>query len=322
MSQADRPGRKMGCRGPAAIVCQVGSNPVSFARFCLLLSSNSSGRSTKEWLRRSRLHSICRETHNCLMYIWIYIQRTAIPFLLSPTILMSDDIQPSTHANRPSALSPEYMSLIWTTIRNCHHYPRQASLDNYGWEAIARLRRNQLFCISLSAACGDEQYLSFSSDMPSWLLDKVYPSWDGELDEALRHRICHTTPEIRLGTLVWMVIMDFGEGLCRQSFESSDWRKWDVQGRAITVWADTLCQVLRSKTRPSDAIATDDNALSAFQSAMEQDGHRHHYRKAPDVGAWLTMRAVLSTDDLVNVHWNDEDDCPTCDTPNKKCRRT
>jgi hypothetical protein len=95
----------------------------------------------------------------------------------------------------------------------------------------------------------------------------------------------------------------------------SDWDKWDIQGRAITLWADTFSEVMRSKKRPSDAIVTEPNALLAFQSAMERAGHQHDYKINPDVGAWVTMLAAfpeLKREDLADVHFNDEDGCSLC----------
>jgi hypothetical protein len=94
--------------------------------------------------------------------------------------------------------------------------------------------------------------------------------------------------------------------------ETSAWDLWDVQGRAITAWADIFRRI--TKKRPSEAIFADIDALAAFQSAMDAAGHQHDYQATH---AWVTMRAALFPNlkgsKLACWHFNDEDGCPLCD---------
>ncbi|KAJ7137974.1 hypothetical protein C8R44DRAFT_766601 [Mycena epipterygia] len=156
---------------------------------------------------------------------------------------------------------------------------------------------------------GDEDYLSLDRD------SQMLPLKHGQMlptpSSALLQRASQTTPELRIATIIWLVMLS---SVVRSVQKSSDWGVWDVQGRAITIWADTFCEVLRSKKRPSDAIVTDDVALADFQRVMEQDGHQHDYQLMPDIGAWVTMRAALFHELKGCYHFNDEDGCSLCGT--------
>jgi hypothetical protein len=139
-------------------------------------------------------------------------------------------------------------------------------------------------------------------------------------DYALLRRALQTTPALRIAMIIWLVITSPDPDVDDSDVDDwahshSDWEKWDIQGRAITLWADTFSKVMRSKKRPSDAIVTEPNALLAFQSAMERAGHQHDYQINPDVGAWVMMLAAfpeLKREDLADVHFNDEDGCSLC----------
>jgi hypothetical protein len=142
-------------------------------------------------------------------------------------------------------------------------------------------------------------------------------------DYALLQRALQTTPAMRIAMIIWLVITSPDPDVDDSDVDDvddwerrhSDWDKWDIQGRAITLWADTFSEVMRSKKRPSDAIVTEPNALLAFQSAMERAGHQHDYQINPDVGAWVMMLAAfpeLKREDLADVHFNDEDGCSLC----------
>ncbi|KAJ7135598.1 hypothetical protein C8R44DRAFT_848529 [Mycena epipterygia] len=110
-------------------------------------------------------------------------------------------------------------------------------------------------------------------------------------DEALPQRAAWTTSAMRIGMIIWLVITSSTIQDYRE-YESA-WDKWDVQGRAITTWADTYSEIIHSKKRPSEVIPTDDDAVAAFKSAMDIAGHQHDYQTTPEVDAWVTMRAAL-----------------------------
>ncbi|KAJ6571868.1 hypothetical protein B0H19DRAFT_1131652 [Mycena capillaripes] len=227
---------------------------------------------------------------------------------------MSNESQSSTSGLIPSSVSDSaagpnldacarHLSLIWTAIRKCRY------TDEYPDFILDFLRQEEL--CRILAACRDEKYLSLHPDVDSSLAAEAYPILNREPDMSLYHHIVGTPPEIRIGMIIWVAIT----WLHKNHFKAcSDYDKWDVQGRAITLWADTFCEVVRSKKRPSGVIATNKVALAAFQSAMERDGHQHDYRMNSDVAAWVTMRAVLfpELEHLPCFHWNDEDRCPSC----------
>ncbi|KAJ7491918.1 hypothetical protein FB451DRAFT_511322 [Mycena latifolia] len=200
------------------------------------------------------------------------------------------------------------MSLVWRTVRNCQ--PESSS-----WVVsviVADIVENGKMWIFLD---GDEDYLSPSPDFPVELANCRVTTPEAHVDTSLQDRALQTTPEMTIAMIIWLVITS--PILACWQEEQSDWHKWDVQGRAITIWADTFSLVMRSKKRPSDVIATDDRALAAFESAMKREGHEHDYWRTPDVGTWVTMRAAfypeLKGSQLACHHFNDEDGCPLCD---------
>ncbi|KAJ7077041.1 hypothetical protein C8R44DRAFT_863317 [Mycena epipterygia] len=134
-----------------------------------------------------------------------------------------------------------------------------------------------------------------------------------EPGEVSLQRAAQTTPAMRIGMIIWMVITS----LALQGSGQSAWDKWDLRGHAITTWADFYSEMTHSKKRPSEAIPTDDDALAAFKSAMDVAGHHHDYQVIPDLGAWVTMRAALFPElkgtELACWHFNDEDGCSLCD---------
>ncbi|KAJ7121427.1 hypothetical protein C8R44DRAFT_919777 [Mycena epipterygia] len=136
-----------------------------------------------------------------------------------------------------------------------------------------------------------------------------------ETDDALLQRASKTTPAMRLGMIVWLILMSLPAEV-EPGYVTSAWDKWDVQGRAITIWSQVFSRLMRSKKPPSKAIPTDVDALAAFQSAMDISGHHHDYQATPDLGAWTTMRFTLSElqpSELACWHFNDEDGCSLCD---------
>ncbi|KAJ7135626.1 hypothetical protein C8R44DRAFT_848539 [Mycena epipterygia] len=135
-------------------------------------------------------------------------------------------------------------------------------------------------------------------------------------DDAFLQLAAQTTLAIRIGMIIWLVITSLAVQ-DRHLLGDSAWDKWDIQGRAITIWADTYSKIMHSKKCPSEAIPTDDDAVAAFQSAMDIAGHHHDYQATPDLGAWVTMRAALFPElkgtELACWHFNDEDGCSLCD---------
>ncbi|KAJ7135639.1 hypothetical protein C8R44DRAFT_976504 [Mycena epipterygia] len=135
-----------------------------------------------------------------------------------------------------------------------------------------------------------------------------------EPDEVSLQRTSQTTPAMRIGMIIWLVITS---SAIQDYCYDSAWDKWDIQGRAITIWADIFSEIMRSKKRPSEAIPTDENAVAAFKSAMDVAGHQHNYQATPDLGTWVTMRAALFSElkstELACWHFNDDDGCSLCD---------
>ncbi|KAJ7076934.1 hypothetical protein C8R44DRAFT_992990 [Mycena epipterygia] len=209
-------------------------------------------------------------------------------------------------------------SLIQTTANKC--------LDDNPWlqkevakDVLIELIKNRNLWIFIE---GDEEY--YLTDDPTmdseeeWQLspqdvDTVKQML--EPDEALLPQASQTTPAMRIGMIIWLVITS----LAVQDYheEESAWDKWDVQGRTITIWADLFSEILHSKKRPSEAIPTDDDAMAAFKSAMDIAGHQHDYQEIPELGAWVTMHAALSPElkgsELACWHFNDADGCSLCD---------
>ncbi|KAJ7135553.1 hypothetical protein C8R44DRAFT_848520 [Mycena epipterygia] len=118
-----------------------------------------------------------------------------------------------------------------------------------------------------------------------------------EPDDTLLPRASETTPVMRIGMLIWLVLTSLAVKL--YSPLTSAWDKRDIQGRAITLWADIFSRIMRSKQRPSEAIPTD-----------------HDYQATPDLGAWVTMQAVLFPDlqgtEVACWHFNYDDGCSLC----------
>ncbi|KAJ7135605.1 hypothetical protein C8R44DRAFT_869328 [Mycena epipterygia] len=138
-----------------------------------------------------------------------------------------------------------------------------------------------------------------------------------EPDDAFLQLAAQTTPAMRIGMIVWLVVTSKSLPVPIYEARKSAWDKWDIQGRAITIWADFYSEIMCSKKRPSEAILTDDDAVAVFKSAMDIAGHHHDYQAIPDLGAWATMRAAffpkLKGSELECWHFNDVDGCLLCD---------
>ncbi|KAJ7077577.1 hypothetical protein C8R44DRAFT_992894 [Mycena epipterygia] len=214
-------------------------------------------------------------------------------------------------------------SLIQTTVKKCLKdwppWDHIRTTTTARKEVLMELMKNRKLCIFFE---GDQDYCLMDNPTmdaeKKWTLSRQDVDMVKKMlepDKALVQLAAQTTPAIRIAMIIWLVItssavQDF------LSYEST-WDKWDLQGRAITIWADTYSEIMRSKKRPSETIPTDDDAVAAFKSAMEIAGHLHDYQATPDVGAWVTMRAALFPElqdsQLACWHFNNADGCSLCD---------
>ncbi|KAJ7137976.1 hypothetical protein C8R44DRAFT_944484 [Mycena epipterygia] len=195
------------------------------------------------------------------------------------------------------------VSMIWTTVRRM-----PGCLSQVGTVVKDILEHEKVWIFE----DGDEHYLSLDSSVTDAQMSMLLRQKLPKPPSALLHRASQTIPELRIAAtrIIWLVMMSNVVELARPP-TLSDCALWNVQGRAITIWADTFCGVLPAKKRPSDVIVTDEVAVADFQRTMEKDGHQHNYQMTPDIGAWVTMRAALFHDQTACFHFNDEDGCST-----------
>ncbi|KAJ7076604.1 hypothetical protein C8R44DRAFT_755421 [Mycena epipterygia] len=150
-------------------------------------------------------------------------------------------------------------SLIQTTVKKCLK-------DWPPWDHI-RTTTTARKEVLMELMKNRKLWIFFEGDQDYCLMDN--PTMDAEKKWTLSRQdvdmlAAQTTPAIRIAMIIWLVItssavQDF------LSYEST-WDKWDLQGRAITIWADTYSEIMRSKKRPSETIPTDDDAVAAFKS--------------------------------------------------------
>ncbi|KAJ7121387.1 hypothetical protein C8R44DRAFT_853045 [Mycena epipterygia] len=237
----------------------------------------------------------------------------SLPTLSPPPLLQAPTFQLHALIRRTS--------LIKTTIRKCRKDLWPSLWTEIATKVLTEIIKNRKSWIFIE---GDQDhYLLDNPTMDSgeeWKLlphdvDMVNQMLD--TDEVLLQQAAQITPAMRIGMIIWLVITSLAVQDYHFNAEQSPWDEWDLQARAITIWADIFSEVMHSKQRPSEAIFTDGDALAAFQSAMDDAGHQHHYQTTPDVEAWVTMRAALFPElkgpELACWHFNDVDDCSLCD---------
>ncbi|KAJ7135634.1 hypothetical protein C8R44DRAFT_869350 [Mycena epipterygia] len=213
-------------------------------------------------------------------------------------------------------------SLIHTTVNKYLKGFPSGTRTSIGKQVLIELIQNRKLWIF---AEGDQDYCLTSDP----ILDSSAEEWKLspqnvdtvkqmlEPDDVFLQLASQTTLAIRIGMIIWLVITSLTVQNCEPWKPGSAWDKWDLQGRAITIWADTYSEIMRSKKRPSEAIPTDIDAVAAFKCAMDIAGHHHDYQATPDLGAWVTMHAALFPElkgtELASWHFNDEDGCSLCD---------
>ncbi|KAJ7135607.1 hypothetical protein C8R44DRAFT_952078 [Mycena epipterygia] len=242
---------------------------------------------------------------------YFYSQRaqplTAIERFLLPATILMDYTSLSDFLSKVPSLAPILLnferdalkrrtSLIQTTVNECLKNQSSSTRARVGKEALIELTKSGHLWLFVE---GDQDHYltndpTVDSSEQEW---KLSPQDVGTVkqmlkpDAALLQRAAQTTPAMRIGMIIWLVITSLT--LQNHCSWRSAYDKWDVQGRAITIWANTFSEIIHSKKRPSEVIPTDDNALAAFKSAMDIAGHHHNYQATPDLGTWATMRAAL-----------------------------